>query len=89
MAAASSAEWRVCAVSAVTGEGLEELRESIESVVSGGEGLHLEEPVLASERQRGLVGEAFARDGSRRSATAALESDEELVCEDIREAIRR
>jgi tRNA modification GTPase len=80
------AEWRVCGVSAVTGEGLEALRESIESVVSGGEGLHLEEPVLASERQRGLVGEAFAKTGSALS-TAALETDEELVCEDIREAI--
>jgi tRNA modification GTPase len=84
--ASSLAEWRVCGVSAVTGEGLEALRESIESVVSGGEGLHLEEPVLASERQRGLVGEAFAKTGSALS-TAALETDEELVCEDIREAI--
>ncbi len=84
--ASSLAEWRVCGVSAVTGEGLEALRESIESVVSGGEGLHLEEPVLASERQRGLVGEAFAKTGSA-LATAALETDEELVCEDIREAI--
>ncbi len=79
-------EWRTCGVSAVTGEGLEELRLIIGSVVSGGEGLHLEEPVLASERQRGLVGEAFARTGSA-LATASLETDEELVCEDIREAI--
>jgi tRNA modification GTPase len=78
--------WHACGVSAVTGEGLEELRLAIESVISGGEGLHLEEPVLASERQRGLVGEALTRTGSA-LATASLESDEELVCEDIREAI--
>jgi tRNA modification GTPase len=85
-APAALPEWHTCSVSSVTGEGLEDLRLLIESVVSGGEGLHLEEPVLASERQRGLVGEAFARTGAA-LATAALESDEELVCEDIRGAI--
>lgn len=78
--------WRICGVSAVTGEGLEELRAGIEAIVSGGEGLHLEEPVLASERQRGLVGEAFTRIVTA-VATASLENDEELICEDIREAI--
>lgn len=82
----SRPEWRICAVSAVTGEGLDDLRIAIETVVSGGEGLHLEEPVLASERQRGLVGEAFSRTASA-LATATLESHEELICEDIREAI--
>ncbi len=78
--------WRVCGVSARTGQGLDFLRLTIEAVVSGGEGLHLEEPVLASERQRGLVAEAFDR------TEAAVESasrgnGEELVCEDIRQAV--
>ena len=79
--------WQACGVSAVTGEGLENLREMIQRVISGGEGLNLEEPVLASERQRGLVGEAFDR------TEAALQNvsrgtDEELICEDMREAIQ-
>ncbi len=43
--------------------------------------------MLASERQRGLVGEAFDRAGSALDA-AARGSDEELICEDIREAIQ-
>jgi tRNA modification GTPase len=77
----------ICPVSAVAGEGLGELRRVLENVVSGGEGLHLEEPVLASERQRALVGEAFAR---AKTATVAASSGtgEELICEDIREAIQ-
>ncbi len=78
--------WRVCGVSAATGEGLDELRATIEAVISGGEGLHLEEPVLATERQRGLVGEAFSHTECA-LATASREDDEELVCEDIREAV--
>jgi tRNA modification GTPase len=79
--------WPVCAVSALTGAGLDDLRAVIQRVVSGGEGLHLEEPVLASERQRGLVGEAFDRTESAQKATSRG-SDEELMCEDIREAIQ-
>jgi len=79
--------WQMSAVSALTGEGLEDLRASIQRVISGGEGIHLEEPVLASERQRGLVGEAFDRAGFALEA-ASRGSDEELICEDIREAIQ-
>ena len=79
--------WQVCGVSAVTEEGLEHLREMIQRVISGGEGLHLEEPVLASERQRGLVGEASDRTVAA-LATAVRGSDEELLCEDIRGAIQ-
>jgi tRNA modification GTPase len=79
--------WEVCAVSAATGDGLDDLRGLIERIISGGEGLHLEEPVLATERQRGLVGEAFGRTEAALAATAR-ETDEELVCEDIREAIQ-
>ncbi len=79
--------WRICRVSAATGEGLDDLRDLIQRVVSGGEGLHLEEPVLASERQRGLVGEAFERTEAALRATSGG-SDEELICEDIRDAIQ-
>ena len=41
----------------------------IQPVVTGGEGLHLDEPVLASERQRVLVSQAFER------ARAALDRE--------------
>jgi tRNA modification GTPase len=83
----SSGLWKVCAVSAVSGAGVDELRRSIEGLISGGEGLHLEEPVLASERQRALVGEASTMtDAAISSADARL--DEELICEDIREAVQ-
>jgi tRNA modification GTPase len=78
--------WHTCAVSAMTGEGLDTLRDLIGRIISGGEGLHLEEPVLASERQRGLVGEASERAQSALFATEH-ESDEELICEDIRQAV--
>lgn len=74
-----------CIVSALTGEGLEELRGVIQRIITGGEGLHLEEPVLATERQRVLVAEAL--DGAEAALSgAAQHRDEELVCEDIRAA---
>lgn len=77
----------LCAVSSLTGEGLDELRQTIERLVTSDRGLHLEEPVLATERQRSLVAEAAA------ATEAALEGarrhgDEELVCEDMRSAIQ-
>jgi tRNA modification GTPase len=78
---------QACAVSALTGAGLEDLRELIQKVISGGEGLHLEEPVLASERQRGLVSEAHVRTDAALDGVSRA-SDEELVCEDIRGAIQ-
>lgn len=76
-----------CVVSAVSGEGLDEVRRLIMHVATGGEGLQLEEPVLAGERQRALVGEALeatvaARAGAREGGR------EELVCEDIRVAAK-
>lgn len=79
--------WLFCSVSSVTGEGLDDLRELITKAIAGEEGLHLEDPVLATERQRGLVEEAV------RCAQAAVEGasvrrDEELVCEDIRAAVQ-
>ena len=56
-------------------------------VVTGGEGLHLEEPVLAGERQRALVAEAL--EGVRIALSGATQRrPEELVCEDIRGAAR-
>ena len=76
-----------CAVSALTGEGLDDLRAGIQQIITGGEGLHLEEPILATERQRGLVSEAVDSAGAA-LAGAIRNSDEELVCEDIRGAVQ-
>jgi tRNA modification GTPase len=81
----SGRPWTSCEVSAVTGEGLEELRARIQRIATGGEGLHLEEPILATERQRVLVGEACESTGAALSG-ASGRSGEELVCEDIRAA---
>ena len=80
-------EPRYCAVSAVSGEGLEEVRRLIQVVATGGEGLQLEEPVLAGERQRALVAEALEANRAA-SAGACQGGREELVCEDIRAAVR-
>jgi tRNA modification GTPase len=77
---------RCCPVSAVSGEGLEELRRLIQFVGTGGEGLQLEEPVLAGERQRALVAEALEATTAAR-AGAWQGAREELVCEDIRGAV--
>jgi tRNA modification GTPase len=75
----------MCLVSALTGEGLDDLRELIQGVITDGEGLHFEEPLLATERQRALVAEAL--DGAEAAfAGATRHRDEELVCEDIRAA---
>ena len=77
--------WRLCAVSSLTGEGIDTLRSMIEEVVTGGEGLHLEEPILATERQRALVAEALERVEEALGGSED-EGSEELVCEDIRAA---
>ena len=81
---ADGREARVCSVSALTGEGIEDLRELIAEVVSGG-GVHADEPMLAGERQRALVGEAAQRLDDALAAIAGGRG-EELVCEDIRAA---
>lgn len=82
----SGEQWRTCLVSALDGEGLEELRNLIEEVVTESRGLDLEEPVLATERQRNLVQQAARYAGA---AAAGLEEGvpDELVSEDVREAI--
>jgi tRNA modification GTPase len=77
---------RVCSVSALTGEGVDDLRSTIQDIVTGGEGLHLEEPMLASERQRTLVNQAV-ESASAAMSRAAKGEGEELVCEDIRMAV--
>jgi len=82
-----TSEWQVCAVSARTGERLERLRALLQEMATGGAGFHLEEPVLATERQRRLASEACA------GVVAALEAaragaGEELVCEEIRGAVQ-
>lgn len=83
---ATGHSWTLCLVSALTGDGLDELRQIIQRLVTSDRGLHLEEPVLATERQRGLVAEALA--GVRSALEGARHRrDEELVCEDLRMAI--
>ena len=77
---------RVCGVSALTGAGLDDLRATIQAVATGEAGLHLEEPILASERQRNLVAEATARTEAA-LVGAGGRLGEELVCEDLRGAI--
>jgi tRNA modification GTPase len=81
----SARQCRVCTVSALTGEGIDGLRSLIQNVVAGGPGLYLEEPILASERQRVLVDEA-AGSVSEAMVGVARGEGEELVCEDIRMA---
>ena len=77
---------RVCAVSALTGGGMDELRTLIQEIVAGKGGLNLEEPILTTERQRILVEEALA--GTAQASAGARQSEsEELVCEDIRAAV--
>lgn len=80
-------EWRACAVSALTGQGLERLRAVLQEVVTEGAGFNLEEPVLATERQRRLTSEAC---GGVAAAVEAAKAGagEELVCEEIRVAVR-
>lgn len=76
---------RVCSVSALTGEGVDDLRSTIQDIITGGGGLHLEEPILAGERQRTLVDQAVQNTAAAMNRAARGE-DEELVCEDIRMA---
>ena len=80
------AGWTACAVSALTGEGLDELRNLVEFRAVGEDGLRLDEPFLATERQQGLVQQAL--DAARRAAQAVpAGAAEELICEDVREAV--
>ena len=78
--------WLYCEVSALTGEGLDRLKELIEQVVAGKEGIDPGEPVLTTERQRCLVEEA-EKHVSTAYESARKHISEELVCEDIRSAI--
>ncbi len=78
--------WLSCAVSAVSGEGLDELRDLMTRLITGDEGMHLEEPVLATERQRSLVEEALSSTLAAQ-AGATHHSGEELICEDVRAAV--
>jgi tRNA modification GTPase len=79
--------WANCRVSSVTGEGLDELRELITGLVAGDSGMHLEEPVLATERQRSLVRQANEAVGAALDG-ARTHRGEELICEDIRTGAR-
>ncbi len=79
--------WRVRAVSALTGQGLESLRETIERMVAGDHGVDLDEPMLATERQRMLVEESLTALESAAEGLASARS-EELVAEDVRSAVR-
>jgi tRNA modification GTPase len=81
------AETRICAVSALTGQGIDELRARVHEVISGEGKIHLEEAVLANERQRNLV-EAATRSVSGAVSGLSQGKGEELVCEDVRSAVR-
>lgn len=78
--------WTVCEVSALTGTGIDELRTAIEGLVLGEGGLQVEEPLLATERQRSLATEATAA-----AAAAAVGLRQgvpvELVCDDVRHSV--
>ncbi|GAB4253748.1 MAG: tRNA uridine-5-carboxymethylaminomethyl(34) synthesis GTPase MnmE [Thermoleophilia bacterium] len=76
----------VVEVSARTGEGLDVLRESMVEVLLGEGRVCLEEPLLATERQRRLVEEAVESVDRALDALAAGRP-EELVAEDVRWAI--
>ncbi len=73
-------------VSATTGHGIDELRDAVSQLVLEGKDLDLEEPLLATERQRRLTEEAH-RHGEQ--TVRALEEGlpDELVSEDLRAAI--
>lgn len=78
--------WNSLAVSALTGAGMDELRDAIERVVVGEGGVDLDEPILATERQRALAEEAAASLGvALRGLQDGL--SEELVAEDVRGGI--
>jgi tRNA modification GTPase len=79
-------EWEMLAVSALTGAGLEELRTCIERAVVGEGGVDLDEPILATERQSALAGEAAERVNA---ALRGLGGDlpVELIAEEIRGAV--
>jgi tRNA modification GTPase len=79
--------WLNCSVSAVNGEGLDQLRDLITKLITGDEGVNLEEPVLATERQRSLVEQALVGTVAARGG-AVRRCDEELICEDIRSAVQ-
>lgn len=83
-AAAGNAGVWVREVSALTGEGIGELRQVLGEVVSGGH-VDVEEPILVGERQRRLVAEA---ESCVRHAVAGIDSGEgaELIAEDVRAA---
>ena len=78
-------ELGLCAVSALTGDGIDELRTFIQAAVTGEGGIHLEEPILAGERHRALVEKAVESVSDAIAGLARGEGDE-LVCEDIRAA---
>ncbi len=73
-------------VSATTGYGIDELRDAVSRLVLEGQDLDLEEPLLATERQRHLTEEAH---NHGQQAVCALEEglSDELVSEDLRAAI--
>jgi tRNA modification GTPase len=86
-AATMRGDWTVCSVSATVGTGLEGLRSLILKSVAGDAGLHLEEPILANERQRNLVNEALER--AEAALTGSEEgAGEELICEDLRSSVK-
>lgn len=86
LAAHLSGRWTVCEVSARTGSGIDELRRAIETIVVGNNGLQLEEPLLATERQRLLVEQSMRAVAAARLGIGQRVSVE-LVCDDVRRSV--
>lgn len=87
LSSGSLREWRVCAVSARSEDGLDGLRALIERTVVGDGGVDLDEPLLATERQRRLTEESSI---AVKTAVVGLQEglSDELVAEDVRDAAR-
>lgn len=77
--------WECCVVSAKEGWGISALRDLIRSRVENRLGVHLDEPILTSERQRRLVADSVGYVLLAQENLAAGLS-EEIIAEDLRAA---
>ncbi|OPZ79990.1 MAG: tRNA modification GTPase MnmE [Actinobacteria bacterium ADurb.Bin444] len=78
--------WRSLPISAKEGLGIDELRQEIGALVMGHGAVSWDEPLLATERQRGLVEQAAGFAGQAGVALAAG-APEDIVAEDVRATV--